>query len=113
MAMALYTQSNVDNYLLIASTVIVLASGLISVLGRNSDTGEPLERTLTDKDLLDDAICEILHDQSLTVHEILAEIKAVFPELMKGEINSRLYTMLSKKSLQRTLVGKRPTWSLV
>ena len=113
MAMALYVQSNIDNYLLIASTVVFLASGLISVLKRNSDTGEPLERTLTDNDLLDDAICEVLHGQSLTVHEILAEIKAAFPELVKGEVNSRLYTMLSKKCLQKTLVGKRPTWSLV
>lgn len=111
--MTLYVQSNVDNYLLIASTVVFLASGLISVLGRNSDTGEPLEQTLTDNDLLDDAICEILHGHSLSVHEILAEIKPVFPETLKGEINSRLYSMLSKKNLQKTVIGKRPMWSLV
>jgi len=115
MAMALYVQSNVDNYLLIASTVIMLASSLISVLGRKACEileSMPLERTLTDKDVLDDAICEILHGQSLDVREILVAVRPVFPEILKGEINSRLYTMLSKKSLHKTLVGKRPTWSL-
>ena len=113
--MALYVQSNVDNYLLVASTVILLASSLISVLTRKAyETLEsvPLERTLTDKDILDDAICEILHGQSLDVREILVAVRPVFPEILKGEVNSRLYTMRSKKSLHMALVGKRPTWSL-
>jgi hypothetical protein len=112
MAMALYLQSDVDNYLLVASTVFVLASALISVLARKNRGGEP-QPTPVDKELLDEAICEILHGQSLELREIMAAVKPVFPEILKGEINSRLYTMLSKKSLQQTLTGKRPTWSLV
>jgi hypothetical protein len=107
MAMELYVKNNLDNYLLIATTVIILLSSFISVIVCKNNTDPP------ENDTIDDAICEILHGHTLSVHEILAEIKPVFPEILKGEINSRLYTMLSKKNLQKTVTGKRPMWSLV
>ena len=63
---------------------------------------------------LDETISDVLRTSSKNVRQILAAIKPVFPEIEKGEINSRLYSMMNKglTKFNRVSGDKAPLWSL-
>ena len=63
---------------------------------------------------LDETISDILRSSSKNVRQILAAIKPAFPEIEKGEINSRLYSMMNKglTKFKRVSGDKAPLWSL-
>jgi hypothetical protein len=64
--------------------------------------------------ILDETIIDLLHTSSKNARQILAAIKPAFPVVEKGEINSRLYTMMKKglTKFKRVNGDKAPLWSL-
>ena len=64
--------------------------------------------------ILDETIIDLLHTSSKNARQILAAIKPAFPVVEKGEINSRLYTMMKKglTKFRRVNGDKAPLWSL-
>jgi len=71
---------------------------------------QPAERSA----ILDETIIDLLHTSSKNARQILAAIKPAFPVVEKGEINSRLYTMMKKglTKFRRLNGDKAPLWSL-
>lgn len=65
--------------------------------------------------ILDKTIIDVLRRSSKNARQILAAIKPAFPVVEKGEINSRLYTMMKKglTKFKRVNGDKAPLWSLV
>jgi len=64
--------------------------------------------------ILDETIIDLLHTSSKNARQILAAIKPAFPVVEKGEINSRLYTIMKKglTKFKRVNGDKAPLWSL-
>ena len=66
-------------------------------------------------DVLDDAILSAIQKSPLHCTDILKVIGQELAGVSKREINSRLYTMLSRKVVKShpSSVSKAPLWSLV
>lgn len=73
--------------------------------------GEPRETG----EVLDEMIINLLRGSSKNVRQMLVSIKAAFPHIEKGEINSRLYAMLNKgiTKFERVNGEKAPLWSVI
>lgn len=63
---------------------------------------------------LDDTICSLLHKtRGKYVQQILTDVQALFPDVDKHQVNSRLYTMATKALVvKKCSKGDKPRWFL-
>jgi hypothetical protein len=74
------------------------------------DSEETPEASVVTADI-DLDVLGALAQRPMTTRQILSIIKSIHPGIRKTNINSRLYTLLTKKKVKKT-IDKIPTWSL-